>query len=71
MIALKAHVKDGRIVLDEPASLEDGTEVVVVARDQEIDMQELEDAIQESLADLARGDFEDASEFVRRLASKP
>ncbi len=73
MIALKAHVRDGRIVLDEPADLADGTEVVVVTRGDdhdEIDIGDLERAVAESLEDFSRGDFEDAREFAQRLVSK-
>jgi hypothetical protein len=41
MQALKAHVKDGRLVLDEPTSLPEGAEVrVALVDDDELDERE-------------------------------
>jgi hypothetical protein len=36
MTALKAHVENGRIIVDEPTDLPDGTQLYVVAVDEEI-----------------------------------
>ena len=40
MQALKAHVRGGRLVVDEPTDLPDGTEVELVAVDEELDPEE-------------------------------
>lgn len=37
MTALKAHVENGRIIVDEPTDLPDGTELYVVAVDDELE----------------------------------
>jgi len=37
MIALKAHVENGRIIVDEPTDLPDGTELYIVAVDEELE----------------------------------
>ncbi len=64
MRALKAHVRGGRLVLDEPTNLPEGTEVELVAMDEldETERAELEAAIEESEAELdaGRGVGEDA-----------
>ncbi len=57
MRALKAHVRGGRLVLDEPTDLPDGTEVELVAVDEldETERSELEAALEESEAELDAG----------------
>ena len=37
MNALKAHVENGRIIVDDPTDLPDGTELYVVAVDEELE----------------------------------
>ena len=37
MIALKAHVENGRIIVDEPTDLPDGTKLHVATMDEEIE----------------------------------
>jgi hypothetical protein len=45
MNALRAHVENGRIVLDEPTNLPDGTELYVVPVDEELeDRRDIEEA---------------------------
>jgi hypothetical protein len=77
MVALKAHVENGRIVADEPVDLPDGTLLRVLLADEpdeamsEEERLRLEQAIEEGYADFERGDFEDAAQFAARLAAKP
>jgi hypothetical protein len=72
--ALKAHVHNGQIVLDEPADLPEGVavEVLLPENDERTDAErtELEAALAESAAEFARGEFEDAHAFARRLVAK-
>lgn len=74
MKAVKAHVHNGQIVLDEPVELPAGVAVEVLlpeAGDLTADERlELETALDESAAELARGEFEDARAFARRLVAK-
>jgi hypothetical protein len=59
MRALKAHVRGGRLVLDEPTELPEGTEIELVPVDgdqmDEADRAELEAALDESEAELDAG----------------
>jgi hypothetical protein len=72
---LRARVRNGRIVLDEPTTLPEGTEVDLVLADggDDLDDQEraeLEQAIEEGLADAREGRHEDASVVMARLRSR-
>lgn len=74
MNALKAHVKNGQIVLDEPASFAEGAELLVFPVTDRMTAEEraaLERAVEEGAEDFDRGDFEDAREFALRLAAGP
>lgn len=73
MNALKAHVRNGQIVLDEPAEFAEGAELLVVPVTEMTaeERAELERAVEEGAEDFERGDFEDAREFALRLAAKP
>jgi hypothetical protein len=59
MRALKAHVRAGRLVLDEPTDLPEGSEVELVPVEgdemNEADRAELEAALEESEAELNAG----------------
>jgi hypothetical protein len=59
MRVLKAHVRDGRVVVDEPTELLEGSEVrVALVDDDEMDEAErskLEEALEESEAELEAG----------------
>jgi hypothetical protein len=72
--ALRAHVQNGQIVLDEPAELLEGADVEVLLPDQDEmsaeDRAELEAAVDESAAQFERGEFEDARAFALRLIAK-
>ena len=72
--ALKAHVENGQIVLDEPVDLPEGVLVqVLLPENDELTpdaLAELETAIEESEAEFARGEYVDAHAFARRLVAK-
>ncbi|MBL8743857.1 MAG: hypothetical protein JNK04_22265 [Myxococcales bacterium] len=69
--ALKARVRNGRLTLDEPTTLPEGAEVqVILADDDELDADEraeLQQAIEEGMADADAGRTEDAFEVIARL----
>lgn len=72
--ALKAHVHNGQIVLDEPIELPEGVAVeVLLPENDELTAEyrrQLENAVEESAAEFARGEFEDARAFAHRLVAK-
>ncbi len=74
MKALKAHVHNGQIVLDEPRELPEGVAVEVLFPENDDltpeERVELEAALDESSAQFARGEFEDAHSFALRLVAK-
>ena len=68
--ALKAQVRDGRLVLDEPTSMPDGTEVDVLLHDDELGAEEraaLHRALDESLEQAARGDTRELATVIASL----
>jgi hypothetical protein len=75
MHALKAHVKDGRLRLDEPTDLPEGSVVPLEIADDWDDLDDEERAalhrsIEEGFEDFEKGDTEDAFEFLARLKSE-
>jgi hypothetical protein len=74
MHALKAQVKNGRLVLDEPTDLPEGREVELVALDDaEFEPEErarLLQAIEDGEADIEKGDYVDGFEFIAQLRAK-
>jgi hypothetical protein len=73
MQPLKAHVHNGRLVLDEPTDLPEGTEVELMPVDDDFDPAErarLLQAIEEGAEDFERGDHMDAFEFVAQLRAR-
>ncbi|MBL0214036.1 MAG: hypothetical protein IPQ07_09135 [Myxococcales bacterium] len=74
MKAVSAHVRKGQIVLDEPVDLPEGVAVEVLVPDHDEltaeDRVELDLAVEESAAQFARGEFEDAHAFASRLVAK-
>ncbi|HEY4159537.1 MAG TPA: hypothetical protein VGM29_15615 [Polyangiaceae bacterium] len=73
MQALKAHVHNGRLVLDEPTDLPEGTEVGVLAVNECLDADEkalLLQSIEEGFEDFERGDHMDGFEFIAQLRAK-
>jgi predicted DNA-binding antitoxin AbrB/MazE fold protein len=79
MHALKAHVRNGHVVVDEPAELPEGTEVEVNVTkivDPFVGMApeeraELEQELEEGRRDFENGDHANAREFVTQLLAKP
>ena len=73
MQALKAQVKNGRLVLDEPTDLPEGREVELVLLDDEFDPEEkarLLQAIEDGIEDIEKGDYVDGMEFASELLAK-
>ena len=73
MQPLKAHVHNGRLVLDEPTDLPEGTEVELMPVDDDFDPEErarLLQAIEEGAEDFERGDHMDGFEFVTQLRAR-
>ena len=74
---MKAHVRNGYFVSDEPANLPEGTsvELQLMTTDPWADMDpeeraELEEAIEEGYRDIQNGDVVDAREFLAELRAK-
>jgi len=74
MQSLKAHVKNGRLTLDEPTELPDGTEVhLAIVDDDELDDVErarLHEALERSVAQAKAGQLIDADEVIGRLLAR-
>ena len=74
MQALKAHVHNGRLVLDEPTDLPEGT-VVPLTIDDDDDMDEserarLHQALSRSIAQAKAGNLVDADEVIGKLLAR-
>jgi hypothetical protein len=71
--ALKAHVRNGRIVVDEPVDLPDGSEVSVYLCDSSADLMSTEEraalngALERSLAQADAGELIDVDDVLREL----
>jgi hypothetical protein len=74
MHPLKAHVHNGRLVLDEPTDLPEGTEVQLsIVDDDEMDDEErarLHAALERSMAQANAGKIINADEVIGRLLSR-
>jgi hypothetical protein len=74
MQPLKAHVKNGRLLMDEPTDLPEGSEVELYLVDaDEFDPEErarLIQAIEDGEEDIANGDYVDGAEFIAQLRAK-
>lgn len=84
MNAPKIRVENGRIKLDEPTDLPNGTELYLVSADQLEDVvllrddglaneerEELLQTIDESLADADAGNVEDFSKLIAAMRQQP
>lgn len=75
MRALKAHVKGGRLVVDDPVDLPEGTEVeLTILEDADFDPDErarLHGALDAGIAEARSGDHVDADDFIRGLLTRP
>jgi hypothetical protein len=70
--ALKAHVKGGRLLLDEPTDLPDGAEVELTLVEDEFDPEErarLDAALELSMAQARAGQLVDGDAVIRKLRS--
>lgn len=73
-MTFKARVKAGRIIVDEPTELPEGTEIELLPLDpgdwlDEADRAALHEALRQSDADVAAGRLVDADEILRELRS--
>lgn len=78
MHAVKAHVRNGYFVSDEPTNLPEGTQVElqVVGVDSLAEMApeeraELEEAIEQGYRDVENGEVEDGIAFAEQLVASP
>lgn len=74
-MSLKARVRAGRLVVDEPTDLPEGTEVDLLALDpgdwlDDADRERLHAALRDSNADVATGRLSDAAEVLASLRSR-
>ena len=72
---VKAHVREGRLVVDEPTGLPEGTEIDLLPLDpgdwlDEADRAALHEALRQSDADVAAGRLVDAEEILKDLRSR-
>ncbi len=68
---VRAHVRNGSIVLDEQVELPEGAAVrVIVPENDEIDVAVLDAEIDASILEFERGEFEDARAFAAKLSAK-
>jgi hypothetical protein len=75
MNSMRARVRNGRLVLDEPTTLPEGAEVELrlVDGDDDLDAEEraeLYESLREGIADLKAGRTVDAREAIARLARR-
>jgi hypothetical protein len=78
MLRLKAHVQNGRIVVDEPTDLPEGTAlgIVVIEEEDSLDDMPLEErtrlnaVLDLGLADIRAGRVTEGDEIVRRLLAR-
>ncbi|MBK6517266.1 MAG: hypothetical protein IPM79_39900 [Polyangiaceae bacterium] len=72
MDTLRARVRNGRLVLDEPTSLPEGAEVELLPVNGEDDLDDAERAalhqsLRESIAQMRAGQIVDGDELLERL----
>jgi len=73
MQPVKAHVKNGRLVLDEPTDLPEGTEVTLTMADDDLDDEDrarLHAALERSMAQAKAGKLVDADDVIARLLAR-
>jgi hypothetical protein len=73
MRVLKAHVRGGRLELDEPLDLPEGSEIRVALVEDDLDEDEraaLEASLEESEADIAAGRLISEEEFWARFRAR-
>lgn len=71
MAILRGRIERGRIVVDEPVDLPDGTEVEIAVADSDEmtaeERSELDASIERGMAQAARGEGSSVDEVLRRL----
>jgi hypothetical protein len=73
MQPVKAVVKNGRLMVDEPTELPDGTEIELLPVNDDFDPQEraqLLQAIDDGIGDFERGDHTDGFDFIAQMRSR-
>jgi hypothetical protein len=73
MTSLKTVVKGGRITVDEPTALPEGTEVELIVIDDDFDPEEraqLLAAIHQGIEDFACGDHVNGFDFITQMRAK-
>jgi hypothetical protein len=73
MQPLKAHVHNGRLVLDEPTDLPEGSEVEIVLVVDDLDPAErarVVQSIEDGIEDFERGDHMDGFDFVAQMRAQ-
>ena len=72
-MVLHARVTNGRLVIEEPTDLPEGTVLELVPVDDMDDEERaaLDAALDEGIAQAARGEALDADDVLRRLRAKP
>jgi hypothetical protein len=74
-LTLRARVRGGRLVLDEPIDLPEGSEVDLVLADEQDDLDDedrarLHAALDRARGEVLRGETLDKDEFLDRLRAK-
>ena len=73
MQTLKAHVRNGRLIMDEPTDIPEGSEIELVIADDDDDnlddkeRERLHRALRKSWASAKRGDTRPVQEIIRKL----
>lgn len=73
MQPVKAHVKNGRLVVDEPTDLPEGTEITLTIADDDLDDEDrarLHAALERSMAQAKAGKLVDADDVIARLLAR-
>lgn len=73
--SIRAKVRNGRLIVDEPTGLPDGTELTLVADDggdelDDAERVELDAALAEADADVSNGRVVPAADVLRALGAK-
>jgi hypothetical protein len=70
MQPLKAHVRNGRLLLDEPTDLPEGSEIELVLVGDDFDPAErarVEQAVEDGIEDFERGDHVDGFDLIAQM----
>lgn len=73
MHPLKAHVHNGRLVLDEPTDLPEGSEVEIVLVVDDLEPAErarVVQSVEDGIEDFERGDHMDGFDFIAQMRAQ-